>query len=84
MTPAERETLADKLADHFLLMAEELLERASEVVFGKKRIAVVPRKHPKVKEGPIYELRLVKVPDDVKVAEPSDKGLLTDEELEKI
>lgn len=85
MTPDEREQRMEAVGDRLVLILEEAVENLTAVVFGKKRLAVVPRRHPKVKEGPIYELRLVKVHEpEVVIAKPADAGLLTPEELEQI
>lgn len=43
-----------------VLSLDTIFENVVAVIAGEKRIAVVPRTHPKVKEGPIFELRLVK------------------------
>lgn len=81
MTPKEREELLERIGDHALLMLEEIVNNASLVVFGQKRIALVPRNHPKA--GKITELRLTTPP---KPEEPQDPkaGLLTEDELEKL
>lgn len=79
MTDAERKALAERLGDLALLTFETALEHIAAVVAGEKRLALVPRKHPKVKDGPIMEFRLV-TPPQVKMEEaPTTDGWKPDE-----
>lgn len=62
MTEDERNATFERITNIVLLSLETVAENFAAVVAGEKRVAVVPRKHPKVKIGPIYELRLVTAP----------------------
>lgn len=55
MTGEERNALAERLTDIFLLSLETVVENFAKVVAGEKRIAVVPRKNQGLKT---FELRL--------------------------
>lgn len=79
MTDEQREAIATQLADLFLLTAEMAMANIAKVVAGEKRVALVPRRHPKA--GLIQEFRLT-TPPPVKVApEPRDDWALTEDEL---
>lgn len=62
MTEDERNATFERITNIVLLSLETVAENFAAVVAGEKRIAVVPRKHPKVKAGLIHELRLVRSP----------------------
>lgn len=62
MTDDERKESIGRIADIFLLSMETVAENFAAVVAGEKRVALVPRKHAKVKAGPVYEWRLVSAP----------------------
>lgn len=69
MTDDELKASFRKSASLFALCLEQAMEGVAQVVMGERRLAVVPRRHPKVKEGLVYELRLVKRPDQEKAEE---------------
>lgn len=79
MNDDQRREIAERLLDLFLLTAETAMENIAKVVAGEKRLALVPRKHPKA--GLIQEFRLT-TPPPVRMEDPPEKGLLTDEELD--
>lgn len=63
MTDADREAILDRVANTLLLSLEVCVENVAKVVAGEKRLALVPRNHPKVKAGPVLEFRLVSPPE---------------------
>lgn len=69
MTDSERDAILERIGDMLILSLETAAENIAAVVAGEKRLALVPRKHPKVKEGLIQEFRLV-TPPQVKLEEP--------------
>lgn len=85
MTPDEREKALERVADLFILTLETAVDGLAQVIGGHKRVALVPRTHPKVKAngGVIWELRLTSVPE-VKIAPDPAKGILMPEELDEL
>lgn len=71
LTEEERQAILDKVGDQLLLCLEQAAENITAVVFGEKRLALVPRKHDKIKTGPIHEFRLVKAPGRDVWSEPA-------------
>ena len=63
MTDDERKAILEKVADTLLLTLEQAVENFAQVMHGERRLALVPRKHPKIKTGEIYEFRLVTPPE---------------------
>lgn len=61
MTDEEADNRLEALKPLIVNIAEMAVENLAKIVTGQKRIAIVPRQHPKVIEK-IYELRLVTPP----------------------
>lgn len=79
MTDDEKDVILERIGDMLLLSLEAAAENIAAVVAGEKRLALVPRKHPKVKDGLIQEFRLV-TPPQVKLEElPVTDGWKADE-----
>lgn len=80
MTDDERDELMSRIGDMLLLTLETAAEHIAKVVAGEKRVALVPRKHPKA--GMIQEFRLVTPPPvklEERTANPLDSMTHTDE-----
>lgn len=67
---ADAKALFRRHVPALVLSLDTILENFVKVIAGEKRIAIVPRTHPKVKEGPVYELRLVNREQVVKAEAP--------------
>lgn len=81
MTDEEADKILERMKATVILSLEVCVENFAKIVAGEKRIAVVPRKHPSVRAGLVYELRLTSPP--AKAPRGGDESWkLTDEELE--
>lgn len=81
MTEAERDALMERVGDKLLLCLEEATDHVVSVVFGEKRLALVPRHHEKIKAGPVLEFRLIKAPkpEAVRNLPPEELAQLAEE-----